>query len=453
MGRSLVGLKGKKSEAMRIAYLAVEFPTEGNFDHGAGVSMGREVRALADLGHDVTTLCWGNQSERLSFYGTPLYRLSRRLPLWARVIDKLTKRAFSILLLSKVMSRKTWAKFRELHGQQPFDVVVAASSSSVSYDTAKRTDVPVVVRLSQYQPDWTALDGPHTLGWRLRDSFEVRTLRLADGIWTKSEFMARVLKQKTGLVAETIEPPFIVDVDRVDETILDEAGLRNTPFFLCLGPLGLRKGSDIIAKAAANVVERHPNIVFVFVGTSKSRRSDGMGTWDWVCAQAAPRAVDNMRYLGKVSRQRMYALIEHAKATVIAARTDNLPNASYETMGTGNVLVASRDASFEQLIEDGVSGLLFDNGNPVNLAETLQRVLRLSEGQQRDLGRNAKRRIEAMAPDRAGLRLAEFLEQVMQSKNGSAHDRRHIGQDQVALPRRVRSRAKRLSQLSQEMPK
>jgi len=405
-------------EPLRIAYLAVEFPTEENFDHGAGVSMGREVRALTDLGHEVTTLCWADRTERISFFGTPLFRLSRRLPLWARVIDKLTKRLFGALLLSRVMSRRTWNKFRELHRQQPFDVVMAASSAGVSYDTAKRSSVPVVVRLSQYQPDWTALDGTHTVGWLLRDRFEVRTLRLADAIWTKSDYMARVLRKKAGLIAEAIEPPFTVDVDRIDESIVDEAGLRDVPYFLCLGPLGRRKGSDIIAKAAPRVLESYPDAFLVFVGTA-TRRFDRMEAWDWVRAQTDPEAASNMRYLGKVSREGMFALIAHARATVIAARTDNLPNASYETMGQGNILVASRDASFEQLVEDGGNGFLFENEDPASLAEALLRVLRLSEARRRDLCANAKRRIEVMAPDRAGLRLTEFLERTIRNANGS----------------------------------
>jgi len=397
---------------VRIAYLAVEFPTEENFDHGAGVSMGREVRALSGLGHEVAVLCWSERTERLSFCGMSLHRITRRLPLWARVIDRLTRRRFWALLLSRIMSRRMWNDFRELHGRQPFDVVVAASSAGVSHDTAKRANVPVVVRLSQYQPHWTALDGLNTLGTRIRDLFEVRALRHAGYIWTKSHHMAAVLRQETGLRADVIEPPFDVDVPEQDLTVLDKHGLTGLRYVLCLGPLGRRKGSDIIARAIPYVLGRDDGIHFVFVGTSRNLL-DGHPPWERIQELAGDHARDNLHYFGKVPRPAMFALIEHALATVIAARTDNLPNASYETMGTGGILIATQNASFDQVVDDGVSGFLVPQENPAALAEVILRVARLSQEDRQRIADAAKTRIAEMSPDKAGRRLANYLQAVI----------------------------------------
>jgi glycosyltransferase involved in cell wall biosynthesis len=403
---------------MRIAYLAVEFPTESNYDHGAGVSMGREVLALKELGHEVSVICWAEQDEICSFHGLIVHRVSRRLPLWLRGFNRLTYQAFSLPVLCRWMAFRVWKVFRELHQQLPFDVACAASSAGVAYDSARRMHVPLVIRLSQYQPDWTALDGPHTLSTRLRDRFEVRTLHHADAIWTKSYHMAEVLRAKTGLEAEVIEPPFTVDVEQVDASILDEAGLRDKKFFLCLGPLGRRKGTNIIAVAAESVVMECPDMRFVFVGTAKNT-FDGLPAWEWTREHAYGVGREALMYLGKIPREHMFALITHAVATIIAARTDNLPNASYETMGTGNILVASRGASFEQIVEDSVNGYLFDNGDPESLASVLVKIIGMTEQQKQEMKYLAKHRVETMRPDIAGERLVQYFQQIIRNRDSS----------------------------------
>ena len=80
-----------------------------------------------------------------------------------------------------------------------------------------------------------------------------------------------------------------------------------------------------------------------------------------------------------VSRDAIHTIAE-SSAFVLSSRSEGMPNALLEAMAAGVPCVASRcDMGPEELIEDGVNGLLVPVENTDAIAEALCRLLRSSD--------------------------------------------------------------------------
>lgn len=108
--------------------------------------------------------------------------------------------------------------------------------------------------------------------------------------------------------------------------------------------------------------------------------------------------------------------MRHARALVVPSLVENFPNVCLEAMALGKVVVGTRRSGLEQLIADGVSGILCDPGSPAGLLEAMERAIRLSEEQQENIGRMARERIDALRPEKTVGRLLSFYEEVIERK-------------------------------------
>jgi glycosyltransferase involved in cell wall biosynthesis len=89
-------------------------------------------------------------------------------------------------------------------------------------------------------------------------------------------------------------------------------------------------------------------------------------------------------------------VIRQALAVVLPSRMDNLPNTCIEAMAEGKAVIGTRGTSFEQLIEDGVSGLLCDVDDPTALRASIERLL-AEPGLTASLGEKARARIAQLS--------------------------------------------------------
>ena len=69
-------------------------------------------------------------------------------------------------------------------------------------------------------------------------------------------------------------------------------------------------------------------------------------------------------------------------------------------MALGKVVVATNGASYEQLIENRVSGYLFNRDDPCSLLAAMEEVMSLSDLEKRTISDNAKRRIDSLNPEK-----------------------------------------------------
>jgi glycosyltransferase involved in cell wall biosynthesis len=137
----------------------------------------------------------------------------------------------------------------------------------------------------------------------------------------------------------------------------------------CVGGIQRRKGQLDLVEAAGRLVPRFPNLVFVLCG-------------------AAADAEYHARVLQRIEELRLGAhfrfpgfqsdvrsLLAHCELLVHPAHSEGFGLAIIEAMAAGRPVVSTRSGGPEEILEDGVSGLLVPVGDPAALAEAVARVL------------------------------------------------------------------------------
>jgi len=168
-------------------------------------------------------------------------------------------------------------------------------------------------------------------------------------------------------------------------TLRDRLGLPRDVFIgLCLASVQWRKGQDILLQQLREVVCKHPDALFIFVGPI---------FMEWGGKQILERGKDfspkNVRFLGVQLNALEY--IHASDCLVLASREEALPLTILEAMCLGKPSVASNVNGIPELVEDEVTGLLFSHENPRQLAKHLLTLIDNPRQAQR-LGQKALRR-------------------------------------------------------------
>lgn len=88
---------------------------------------------------------------------------------------------------------------------------------------------------------------------------------------------------------------------------------------------------------------------------------------------------DNVKFAGYVYGQEMVSLLDGAKAVIVPSEWyENCPYSILEAMARSRIVIASKIAGLPELVDDGVSGFLFESQNSDHLAEVIRKVERLS---------------------------------------------------------------------------
>ncbi|MCW2608616.1 MAG: glycosyl transferase group 1 [Frankiales bacterium] len=146
-----------------------------------------------------------------------------------------------------------------------------------------------------------------------------------------------------------------------------ELGLTpDQPVVLTVGRLTVMKGQRHLLDALPELTARVPDLAVVLVGDGHLRETLGK--------QAADLGVAHVvRFAGQRSDAR--ALLDAADVFVLPSLTEGMPLAVLEAMEAGLPVVATRAIGVEEVVDDGVTGLLVPIGDPRALAAALDRLL------------------------------------------------------------------------------
>jgi glycosyltransferase involved in cell wall biosynthesis len=108
-------------------------------------------------------------------------------------------------------------------------------------------------------------------------------------------------------------------------------------------------------------------------------------------ARAAARGVD-LRLLGY--RPDVEQVLAALDVFVLSSVSEGLSNTILEAMAAGRAVVATNVGGAEEMIEDGITGVLVPRSDPKAMAEALRRVLAAGDGGAA-MGAAARRRVEA----------------------------------------------------------
>jgi len=180
----------------------------------------------------------------------------------------------------------------------------------------------------------------------------------------------------------------------VKHNFVPDTGIRRAgpgEHLLFLGRISEEKGLPILMAAWDHLTAKNSATLPLLLA--------GTGPMEDVASQWAA-GHDNVRYLGLCAKEQCEALLVRAAAVVV-------PSASVETFGltvveamvAGVPAVAADHSSLAELVQDGVTGILYRPGEVISLAAAIERIVsnpKLNSA----MGDAARRRYElAYTPD------------------------------------------------------
>jgi glycosyltransferase involved in cell wall biosynthesis len=175
---------------------------------------------------------------------------------------------------------------------------------------------------------------------------DVTSAARVDGFIANSRFVAQRIKKYWRRDAEVIPPP--VEFNRFTSS------MRNEGYYLWLGQLVRYKRPDIAIEAFTR--NGKPLIV---AGDGPEMRKVRL------------RAGKNISFTGRVSHQDATKLLEGCRALVFPG-VEDFGIVPVEAMACGKPVIAYRRGGVEDTVQDGVSGLFFDEASPESLIEAVQ---------------------------------------------------------------------------------
>jgi glycosyltransferase involved in cell wall biosynthesis len=208
---------------------------------------------------------------------------------------------------------------------------------------------------------------------------EVERLLAAEGV--SKEGIARV--------------PFFVDVEtfkplppKERDQVRTELGLADRAVVVHSGRLVPRKGGDVLirafAKASAKVPSSKPLLLFL---------GDGPERASLEALARTENVAENVRFAGFVEDVPRW--LAASDVLVLASRIEGLPNALLEALGMGLACIATKIAGAEEVIDDGLTGVLVTPGDEAELAAAIERLLQ-DEPYRKAIGRAAATRVRGL---------------------------------------------------------
>ena len=135
-----------------------------------------------------------------------------------------------------------------------------------------------------------------------------------------------------------------------------------------VGRLAHNKGVDILLRAAAQLKTNQTPLHWIIVGDGADRPK----------LEALATGLDLagvVHFVGRVPRESIYAAIKGFDLVVVPSREEGFGLSAVEAMACGVPVVASRVDALQEVVVDGVTGLLSEPEDPEDMASKLKNLM------------------------------------------------------------------------------
>lgn len=291
--------------------------------------------------------------------------------------------------------------------------------------TARRLGLPLVLEMNAPADELRLFLDSYVHYPFIPDRLERHKVRGADAITVVSKALEDYLVKKHRVDPDKfISNPNGADLERFHPQVTVDAKLPDGfvgggPVVGFVGSFETWHGSDLLAHMASEVGRQRPDSRFLFVGDGPERRHI-------LCATAD--LGERAHLTGWVDHQRVAGLIAAFDIGVVAEAGFYMsPLKVVEWMAAGRAVVAPRYGPLEELIEDGVHGLLFPPRDGEALIRCVLRLLDDSDLRQR-LGQAAHQRARtSLTWSHNAERALAVAERTLAAHRASAGDRKAEG--------------------------
>lgn len=136
-----------------------------------------------------------------------------------------------------------------------------------------------------------------------------------------------------------------------------------SPRFICVRAHEELYNIPCILRAFGKVQARYPKASLMLVGDGSQHVS--------LVQLAEDLHLHNVTFTGRVDNGKIYDYLSQADIMVSASTQDNMPVSLLEAMNAGLLVISSRVGGVPYMVEDNVTGLLFESDNDIDLAEKM----------------------------------------------------------------------------------
>lgn len=396
---------------MRIAFLTPEYPTERVFAGGLASYLRRMGMALVEQGHEVEIFTLSHVDQCIYDASIRVHRVTAG----QTILRKIQKARYICRYYgyAKVLvpAWKLFATLRKRHNMAPFHIVQASNYTACGIIAALWKKVPVVTRISSYEPLLRdAYQYPLSRRQLQIERAEILQSRWSSAVYAPSNILAETLSKKEGLKLSIIEPPFDLTKFNSNACLTQHLPIIGE-YAIFFGSIGLLKGCDRLVRILPELLERNPDLNFIFVG--QILWNENGEPFDQFIKRNLAKYHNRVLVLPEQRQSILFPLVRKARFVVLPSRIDNLPNTCMEAMALKRVVIGTYGASFDQLIQNGINGFLVSRDDDSDLCACMDSVWNMDQEEIQRIGANAFNSLVRLNPRNTTEQLTRFFEEVI----------------------------------------
>ena len=397
------------------AFVSPGWPA-GSMPNGIITYTAAITRALRDLGARPFVIS-------LSGGSTALDPFLRKLPP-PGVATSLSQRLFQKLLQpiavgyarDQIFVARLLREIRRLHQQEGIRLVEMEESFGWAGFLARKSPVPVVVRLhGPWFINGPAVGAKSDQAFHRRDRLEGLGIARAAGVSAGCGSVLERTRQHFGLpLSNASAIPYPVDPIPPAERWTLAGCDRGRVLFV--GRFDRHKGGDILLHAFSRVLREMPSARLDLVGPDVGVEESGRRVRfrEFLTALFDPSVAEAaIRLHGFLPLDQLPPFRRRAQITVVCSRDEVFPLAALDALAQGSPLVVSSAGGLAEMVQDGRNGLVFKNEDARDLADKMLLLLGNPDLCAR-LGRQAAQDSTSLYhPHTAARKTLDFYQQVL----------------------------------------
>lgn len=371
---------------------------------GLEVYLLRVTKALKKMGHTPIILSLGKKETH--YIQDDIERFFVQCPETNLIKGNLK---FRLILERICQSMVINKKIAELSRERRIDLIQFPSPYSLALCYYGKT--PAVMRMSSYSKIYNNYEDYEKVSIETWALCERLAAKRCNAVFAPSNVIAKAFSEDIYRPVTVIESPFYNDCESYNQEIY-QAELSDKKYFLFFGRMVADKGILVIAECLYSFLEMHQDYYFVCCGEDNIINGESA---EHILRKAAGIYERRFVYMKPLTHEALYPIIQHADFVVFPSLIENLSNAFIEAMYFKRVVIGTDGASYEQLIDDGVNGLLCKPKDPVGLLAKMNEAAAMNEVQKTELGEKARKRIDKLRPEKVVKKLLKYYQWVIEN--------------------------------------
>ena len=310
-------------------------------------------------------------------------------------------------------------KIREINRKNKVDIVHYTNLCGFALFANKK--IPYVIRISSFMNIFDG--GARTINGSveyednnlsIKHRMDERAMKRSKYVISPSNLLADICNKNLGINSTVLESPFVLDNKNWDYSIYNTY-CKDKKYILHFGTQSYLKGTHMVSELVHPLMKKYEEILLVCIGKNNmlfDENNKEIKAQDLIIKRAK-EFKNRVICMEKIPREQLYPFIHNAEICLLPSRIENLSNACIEAMALGRVVVATNGASYEQLIDNGVSGFLCERDNYESFLQGIELALALSEEEKEKMKEKAIERTNKLKPEKVYEKYNNFYTKVI----------------------------------------